>query len=224
MKFNKQIFNSLIPILKNRGLTESTYSERSGSLSFYKSNKHSNYQITLELDDTTKGFVNVYGRISFTNVIDILSRFIELRPNVYEAVVVNYDLYKNKEKYNKIFDELESLPLKTDLDIKEFENEIISHIDSYILPFFERFPNAKSVNDEIFEKLDFEEFPNYIPGNCTLKTLIIMKMYNNCRYEEYKNKKDEEYKFYINQNSSMWQSSYDSFLALTSYLDEKFIT
>ncbi|EWH08469.1 hypothetical protein KLA_17554, partial [Cellulophaga geojensis KL-A] len=126
MKFNKQIFNSLIPILKNRGLTESTYSERSGSLSFYKSNKHSNYLITLELDDTTKGFVNVYGRISFTNVIDILSRFIELRPNVYEAVVVNYDLYKNKEKYNKIFDELERLPLKTDLDIKEFENEIIS--------------------------------------------------------------------------------------------------
>ncbi|EWH13458.1 hypothetical protein KLA_10019, partial [Cellulophaga geojensis KL-A] len=107
---------------------------------------------------------------------------------------------------------------------KEFENEIISHIDSYILPFFEKFPNAKSVNDEIFEKLDFEEFPNYIPGNCTLKTLIIMKMYNNSRYKEYKNKKDEEYKFYINQNSSMWQSSYDSFLALTSYLDEKFIT
>ena len=224
MKSNKEIFNSLIPILKNKGLTESTYSEHNGGLDFYKSNTDSDHRLTLDLGVAKQGFVDIYGRISFPNVIDVLGKFTELRPNIYEAVVVNYDLYKNKESFNKIFDELESLPLKTDLDIKEFENEIINHVDSYILPFFERFPNAKSVNDEIFDKLDFDEFPNYISGNCTLKALIIMKMYNNPRYEEYKNKKDEEYKFYINQNSSMWQSSYDNFLALVLHLDEKDIT
>ncbi|ADY30926.1 hypothetical protein [Cellulophaga lytica] len=221
MKFNKQIFNSLIPILKNRGLTESTYSERSGSLSFYKSNKHSNYQITLELDDTTKGFVNVYGRISFTNVIDILSRFIELRPNVYEAVVVNYDLYKNKEKYNKIFDELESLPLKTDLDIKEFENEIISYIDSYILPFFEKFYNLQDVNDKILNDLPKEEYANYIPGQTNFKVLIIMKLCNSSKYIDFKEWALSAYKKGVEINATKYGKDYEILQRLISYLENE---
>ena len=103
MKFNKEIFNSLIPILKNKGLVEWNYSEHNGGLDFYKSNKDRDYRLTLDLGVDKKGFVNIYGRISFPSVIDILGKFIELRPNIYEATVVNYQLYKDKENWNNIY-------------------------------------------------------------------------------------------------------------------------
>lgn len=220
MRFNQNIFNSLIPKLKDRGFDKSIYTEHNGGLEFYKSDDNIDHRITLDLGVSKIGFVNIYGRISFLNVIEILSEYIELRPNIYEAIVVNYDLYKNKEDWIKMHKRLGTLNLKTISNIEYFENEIINHIDSFIIPFFSKFPTLKSVNNQIFEKLSFEEFPNYITGNCTLKTLIIMKMYGNPRYEEYKISKNEEYKFYVNQNSSMWKSSYDSFLSLIAYLDK----
>ena len=221
MKFNRQIFNHLKPILNNKGLTESTYTEHNGGLDFYKTYNVSEYRITLDLGVSKKGFVNVYGRISFTNVIGILSRFIELRPNVYEAVVVNYDLYKNKEKYNKIFDDLESLPLKTASDIQKFENEIISHVDSYIQPFFQKFYKLQDVNDKILNYLPKEEYANYIPGQTNFKVLIIMKLCNSSKYIDFKEWALNTYKKGVEINATRYGKDYEILQRIINYLENE---
>lgn len=221
MKFNKDIFNHLKPILNNKGLTESTYTEHNGGLDFYKTSNVSEYRITLDLGVSKKGFVNIYGRISFTNVVDILTKFIELKPNVYEAIVVNNDLYKNKENWTKIFKELGALPLQTPLNIQKFENKIIDHVDSYILPFFQKFSNLQDVNDKILNLLPKEEYANYIPGQTNFKVLIIMKLCNNSKYNDFKEWALSAYKKGVEMNATRYGKDYEILKALINFLENK---
>ncbi|WP_405399959.1 hypothetical protein [Maribacter sp. Asnod2-G09] len=221
MKFNKEIFNDLKPVLKNKGLANSNYSEHNGGLDFYKSNKDSDYRLTLDLGLDKKGFVNIYGRISFPYIIDILSTFIELRPNIYEAIVVNYDLYKNKDNWTKIFKELGALPLQTPFDIQKFENKIINHVDSYILPFFQKFSNIQDVNDKILNLLPIEEYANYIPGQTNFKVLIIMKLCNSSKYIDFKEWALEAYNQGVKINPTRYGKDHESLKALVNYLDNE---
>jgi|GEM_PF-2369328 len=221
MKINRQIFNHLKPILNNKGLTESTYTEHNGGLDFYKISNVSEYRITLDLGVSKKGFVNVYGRISFTNVVDILTKFIELKPNVYEAIVVNYDLYENKENWTKIFKELGALPLQTPLNIQKFENKIINHVDSYILPFFQKFSNLQDVNDKILNLLPKEEYANYIPGQTNFKVLIIMKLCNSSKYINFKEWALSAYKKGVEMNATRYGKDYEILKALINFLENK---
>ncbi|MEO9533065.1 MAG: hypothetical protein ABJG68_09020 [Crocinitomicaceae bacterium] len=220
MKFNKDIFDSLVPAFKDKGFTYANYSSHNGGLDFFNSNTVGDHRITIDLGTTKKGFVNIYGRISFKEITQTLQEFGELRLGIYEPIVINYDLYQNKENWTRIFKRFGSLPLKTESDIKKFEDEIIEHVEEYIIPFFNKFPDLKSVNDQILSKLTFEEFPNYIPGNCTFKSMIIMKKFNNPRYSEYLSAKEKEYQFYVKQNAAMWQTSYNGFKKLIAFLDK----
>lgn len=219
MQFNKEIFNNLIPILKNKGLTESAYFEHNGGLDFYTLNEVSDYRLTLDLDISKKGFVNIYGRVSFINVISILSKFTDFKPNVYEAIVINYDLYKDKQNWNNIHKRFTTFPLKTALDIKGFEKEITSHIDTYILPFFEKFPNLQSVNDKILNSFPKEEYANYIPGQTNFKALIIMKLCNNPKYVDFKEWTLTAYKKGVEINSARYGKDYEVLKLLVDYLD-----
>ncbi|OCB74407.1 hypothetical protein [Flavobacterium crassostreae] len=220
MKFNEQIFNIFKSFFAEKGYPDSKYYEHNGALDYYRKDKNNIHWITITLDITKKAFVDVYGQISFLEVTNILQKFIEIRTNPFEKIVVNYYLYENREKWTDIWKALKAAsPLKTKEDIEIFKQNISNHVDTYIVPFFEKIPDLQAVNDEILNKLSFEEYPNFISGNCTLKVLIIMKLCQNTKYEDYKQSKDKDYKMYVNQNPSMWQSSYDAFLSLTEYLD-----
>lgn len=218
MKLNEEIYSLLVPILETKGLTNSKYTDHNGGLDFFKNDGENDHRVTLDLVVEKIGFGNIYARISFSSVIDILGKVEELRSNMYEGVLVNYDLLGKREYWLGIFKDLSNYSLKSKSGVEEFKQRVVKHIDIDVLPFFEKFPNVESVNELILSKMNFEEFPNYISGNCTLKSMIIMKMFGNPRLKEYREVKDKEYQFYVNQNPIMWQPAYDSFLRTSKYL------
>jgi len=64
---------------------------------------------------------------------------------------------------------------------------IIENIKTYHLPFFDRVSSLQVVNDEIIDKVPQMELGNYIPSQyMNLKKLIIMKLCNNLKYDEFK--------------------------------------
>lgn len=60
-----------------------------------------------------------------------------------------------------------------------------------ILPFFSNIQTLQQVNDEILEKVDMNTYHKYISGETGAKVLIIMKLCNNSKYEDYKERFDK---------------------------------
>ncbi|MBE0393691.1 hypothetical protein [Flavobacterium sp. PL002] len=220
MKFNEQIFNIFKSFFTEKGYPESKYLPHNGALDYYKKDKNNIHWIRITLDITKKAFVDVYGQISFLEVTNILQKFLEIRTDYTEEIVVNYYLYENREKWTDIWKALQAAsPLKTKEDIEIFKQNISNHVDTYIVPFFEKIPNLQAVNDEILNKLSFDEYPNFIPGNCTLKVLIIMKLCENTKYEDYKTLKLLAYKKNTETDYKNWIEDYETLQSLITYLD-----
>ncbi|EWH09370.1 hypothetical protein KLA_17319, partial [Cellulophaga geojensis KL-A] len=104
---------------------------------------------------------------------------------------------------------------------KEFENEIISHIDSYILLFFEKFYNLQDLNDKILNDLPKEEYANYIPGQTNFKVLIIMKLCNSSKYIDFKEWALSTYKKGVEINATKYGKDYEILQRLISYLENE---
>ena len=144
MKFNEQIFNIFKSFFAEKGYPDSKYYEHNGALDYYRKDKNNIHWITITLDITKKAFVDVYGQISFLEVTNILQKFIEIRTNPFEKIVVNYYLYENREKWTDIWKALKAAsPLKTKEDIEIFKQNIFNHVDTYIVPFSKKYPIYK---------------------------------------------------------------------------------
>ncbi|WOC51179.1 hypothetical protein BPO_0532 [Bergeyella porcorum] len=63
---------------------------------------------------------------------------------------------------------------------------INDYLDSYCVPFFSEINTVQDVNDKILDAVSFEEYDDYILGNTALKVLIIFRICNNPKYNEYK--------------------------------------
>ncbi|QOG88938.1 hypothetical protein HUE46_02260 [Flavobacterium columnare] len=105
--------------------------------------------------------------------------------------------------------------------IKEKELERVvaetdSFINRYYIPFFSEFQSLQDINDKILEKEEFSNYYKYIFGETGAKVLIIMKLCNSNKYQEYKKWSDniiakqiadpmyEDYKdILINQQATM---------------------
>ncbi|OWP87141.1 hypothetical protein BWK60_05265 [Flavobacterium covae] len=105
--------------------------------------------------------------------------------------------------------------------IKEKELERVvaetdSFINKYYIPFFSEFQSLQDINDKILEKEEFSNYYKYIFGETGAKVLIIMKLCNSNKYQEYKKWSDniiakqiadpmyEDYKdILINQQATM---------------------
>ena len=221
MNFNQEIFNTLIPLLHDKGLSKSLFTEHNGGLDFYKSDGENDHRLTLDLVVEKRGFGNIYGRISFKTVIDILSKFEGLRPKVYEAVVVNYDLLSRKDYWFGVFKKLGGYSLNNKRDVEEFKLELLNHIECDVLPFFEKYPDVQSVNDKMINKLPQTEYSNYIPGETNFKVLIIMKLCKNSKYEEFKSWALGAYRKGVELDAATYQEEYDALVRLVDYLDNK---
>ncbi|MFK7033397.1 hypothetical protein [Flavobacterium oreochromis] len=71
----------------------------------------------------------------------------------------------------------------------ELERVIIEtdgFINEYYIPFFSEFQSLQDINDKILDKEEFANYHKYIFGETGAKVLIIMKLCNSNKYQEYK--------------------------------------
>lgn len=71
------------------------------------------------------------------------------------------------------------LPFKTKADREAYLARLQQHIEEYVLPFFELYPDLQTFHDTVLDKIPFEDKLKYIPGECNIKSLIIFKLFNN---------------------------------------------
>ncbi len=97
---------------------------------------------------------------------------------------------------------------------------IIANIKEYHFPFFERVSSLQVVNDEIIDKVPQMEIANYIPGQyMNIKKLIIMKLCNNPKYEEFKDWLIEIYQKLSTENPDKYAEKFKQVLKAIEYLD-----
>jgi hypothetical protein len=219
MKFNKEMFERFKLIYAKLGFEKSKYYEHNGVFDFIREKGECICWVRMTVGLKTDGFGMIHGKISFKGVVEKLKIFDNVKLDFNEEVLINYDLYKDKDNWNNIYKRLATLPLKTALNIEEFEKIIISHVNSYILPFFEKFPTTQSVNDKILNSFPKEEYANYIPGQTNFKALIIMKLCNNPKYVDFKKWALTAYKKGVEINSARYSKDYEVLKLLVGYLD-----
>ncbi|MET3047437.1 hypothetical protein [Flavobacterium covae] len=101
-------------------------------------------------------------------------------------------------------------------ELERVVTETDSFINKYYIPFFSEFQSLQDINDKILEKEEFSNYYKYIFGETGAKVLIIMKLCNSNKYQEYKKWSDniiakqiadpmyEDYKdILINQQATM---------------------
>jgi len=218
MQFNEIIFKEFKPLFKNRGFEEAKYFEHYGALDYYINTKESIHWVRLAFSLNNNAFVQVNSFISFPAVLDILKRFIDIKTDFIEEVVKNYYI---KSEWSSLMENLCKLPLKPQAEKDVFKNSLLQHVDEYILPFFERIPSLQAVNDEILNKVQEDEYANYIPGQTNFKVLIVMKLCGNPKYEGFKNWALEAYKKGAEMNPGRYGSDYKTLQSLVKYLDSE---
>jgi len=220
MKFNEKIFEELKPILKGKNFDESLYFPHNGGLEYFRKTTENLHWISVDMGITNKGLVNIYGRISFFSVLEILQKFIDFNKKIlFEEIVQNYYYHQNKELATQLYKSFGAIPLKTKQDIEDFKQYISNHVDTYILPFCEKIPNLQAVNDEILDKVPQAEYTKYIPGKTNFKVLIIMRLCNNSKYNDFKNWCISAYKKGFDENPERYGKDYETLQSLIAYLD-----
>lgn len=76
------------------------------------------------------------------------------------------------------------LPFKTKADKEAYLARLQQHIEEYVLPFFELYPDLQTFHDTVLDKIPFEDKLKYIPGQNNIKALIIFKLFDNPKYAE----------------------------------------
>jgi hypothetical protein len=97
---------------------------------------------------------------------------------------------------------------------------IVGIIKEKHIPFFEQLTDLQFVNDEIIDKVPQMELGNYIPGKyMNPKKLIIMKLCDNPKYEEFKNWLTEIFEKVIKTEPDRYLEEYKNVLSTIDYLD-----
>lgn len=105
-------------------------------------------------------------------------------------------------------------------NVKQTAEEVYEYLRTYHFPFFERVSSLQVVNDEIINKVPKEEYGNYIPGRfMNAKVLIIMKLCNNPRYNEFRDWALGAYAKGVEVNPDRYLEDFKIIKSLKEYLD-----
>ncbi|WP_165750552.1 hypothetical protein [Cellulophaga sp. Z1A5H] len=214
-------FDKFTDIFKNIGINNSLNHIHNNVYEFYNDFNENRYSIFIENGWGEKGFLigNVRSRIAFNQVNKILKKYIPKSYFEISEATLNNGYINNK--WSDLMQTDFNNYLKSDEDIQNFEKKITQHTQEYILPFFNKFTKLESIQFEIYDKLEYDEYPEFFPGNCTFKNLIIMQELNYYKLKDYIIYKDNDYKKYVLQNADMWQSSYEDFKVLVKDIGHK---
>lgn len=220
MKLIDTTFERIKIYFNELGFINSLHCPSSYSFDFCRVDGNVEYEIGLSYIKEGKD-IRMNGRINSSiiclAVVNILEQFIKL--NCYDRItVIKFPNY-NENFENPLLRAINSQPVNSEEDFLKVKNIIFQHINTYILPFFDRVPSLQAVNDEILNKVSDKEYSNFIPGQTNFKVLIIMKLCENPKYEGFKKWALEAYKKGTEIDPDQYGPDYRTLQSLVSYLD-----
>lgn len=214
-------FDEFANLFNKLGFHNFFHHEPNNMLEFYNESNNIRYSIYVNIGWGENGFWigNVSSSIAFLEVNDILKKYIPVSP--FKIIHATIDNGYIKNDWSQLMKDKFNFYLKSNEDLDKLKEKLKNYTEKYILPFFNLFPNLHAIEIEIYNKLSYDEYPDYFPGNCTFKNLIIMQLLNNKKLQDYIIYKDQDYRNYVNQNPQMWQSAYDDFKNLVKDIQLK---
>jgi len=219
----KDIFNAFQIEFKALGFEHSKWYNHNNCFEFWMEEKE---RICLFSINYTKvkafyKLSNIFNAdIIFKDVNNIFQKFINLdreySVDSFEATIQSIPNYDNH--LNILFD-LPKYEINTKDEFDIVKNKVIAYFKEYPSSFFDQIPNLQTVNKNILNQVPQSEYTKYIKGKATFKILIIMKLCNNSKYDDYKNWAVKGYKELVIENSQMYTKEYQILIELLDYLD-----
>jgi len=97
---------------------------------------------------------------------------------IIQPIVSNQE---SDEKYQEAI----NIQLISESEIKKSASLIWQYIDGVFIPFWEKYSDLQTVNNEIIDKIPDNQITDYIPRYASFKKMIIMKLCNNQKYNDY---------------------------------------
>ena len=208
------IFKLLKPLMNKLGFLDSKYMLAFNLLEFKQTVGETTYLIRLSLYNDTIGLNSLDGYVNLDSVNKILKIFIDLERNIEFITLKDYE---NEQSNFKKIDALNKVSkLK---DISNYVNDIVTHIKANIIPFFTKYPDMETINEEILNKVPESEYKKYIHGEKNFKVLIIMKLCDNPNYQNFKLWAEETYKNAIKLDADRYGQDFHNLKSLIKYLD-----
>ena len=209
-----KIFNLIQIELENLGFTE--FEHDPVFYSFYAKKNLGILTYLLSFHLSTKGIALSYvrGYVMVNSVNKILNQFIpDLSDNNELITLKNYNNGGELKDFEKINEHLKGK------DTEGYIAAIMEHIKKVDFPFFTKYPDMETINEEILNKKPESEYNNYIYGKKNFKVLIIMKLCNNPNYQNFKLWAEETYKNAIKLDADRYGQDFDDLKSLIKYLD-----
>lgn len=213
-KTHEEIYNLIKPDLSELGFQFSEYRPDFCSLRFKNINEDVTKYIRLQFYNDSLGLNELEGYIVSNQVNKILERFVGAMDGLEIVTLKDYSNSEaNQNNVRALYNKKQ--------DKSSYAANILNHITSSIIPFSIKYPDMDTINEEILNKVHEEDYPKWFHGNSTSKILIILKLCNNPKYEDYKKKRKKVFLKFVEQNPTMWKSVHLEFLALIDYLDSE---
>ncbi|QXP56560.1 hypothetical protein H0I25_01845 [Cellulophaga sp. HaHa_2_95] len=172
------------------------------------------YILSIHLSSKGISLSYVYGDIMINSVNKILKQFIpDLSDNNELITLKNCDIDGKQEDFKKINEQLKTK------NTGDYIMAIMDHIKKIDLPFFNKYHTMETINQKIINKVPEEDYFEWFPGVAIFKVLIIMKLCDNSKYEEYKNKRVKVYLSFVEKQPALYREDYTTFLSFLDYLD-----
>lgn len=209
-----KIFNLIQIELENLGFTEFEHRIAFYTFRAQKSIGELSYLLSFHLSTKGISLSYVYGDIMVNPVNKILNQFIpDLSDNNELITLKNYNNGGELKDFEKINEHLKGK------DIEGYITAIMEHIKKVDFPFFTKYPDMKTINEEILNKVPESEYNNYIYGKKNFKVLIIMKLCNNPNYQNFKSWAEDTYKNALKLDPDRYGQDFDNLKSLIIYLD-----
>ncbi|SDE76535.1 hypothetical protein [Cellulophaga baltica] len=211
---HKKVFSLVQVELEKLGFSEFTYRPHNYLLDAKKNVGELTYILSIHLSSKGISLSYVYGDIMINSVNKILKQFIpDLSDNNELITLKNCDIDGKQEDFKKINEQLKTK------NTGDYIMAIMDHIKKIDLPFFNKYPTMETINQKIINKVPEEDYFEWFPGVAIFKILIIMKLCDNSKYEEYKNKRVKVYLSFVEKQPALYQEDYTTFLSFLDYLD-----
>ncbi|WP_158975052.1 hypothetical protein [Cellulophaga sp. L1A9] len=211
---HKKIFSLVQVELEKLGFTEFVYEPHFYSLDATKKFGDLTYNLTFQLLSKSISLGYVYGFILVNPVNKILKQFIpDLSDNNELITLKNHINGGKQEDFKKINEQLKTK------NTGDYIMAIIDHIKKIDLPFFNKYPTIETINQEIINKVPEEGYFEWFPGELNFKVLIIMKLCNNLKYDEFKNWALNAYKKGVDIDYERYKKDFKNLHTLLDLLD-----
>jgi len=214
LKQHKKIFSLIQVELEKLGFTEFSYRPHNYLFDAKKNIGEITYLLSFHLTSKSISLSYVYGDIMINPVNKILNQFIpDLSDNNERVTLTNHENGGNLEDFKKINEHLKSN------DTSVYIAAIIEHIKKVDLPFFAQYPTIETINQEIINKVPENDYADYIHSEKNFKVLIIMKLCNNPKYDNFKKWALDTYNKAIKEDFDLYKNDFNNLNTLLTLLD-----